>query len=136
PPTKSAEPGTSPPPQTRSNSAMPVTRRLGGASSLFKSSNANLRPFTRRVALPPMGGAAPSSVMVFQPPQASHLPAHLELDAPQDWQMKLVEDLAMKTFYLSRAAGRKTGAHFSWPTLLSLSRPSTGPSQPIHVGTV
>jgi len=24
--------------------------------------------------------------MVFQPPQASHLPDHLEWVAPQDWQ--------------------------------------------------
>ena len=48
PPTSSAEPGTSPPPVTRSNSAMPVTRRGGGASSVLRSSRANLRPLTRR----------------------------------------------------------------------------------------
>ena len=88
PPTSSAEPGTSPPPVTRSNSAMPVTRRGGGASSVLRSSSANLRPLTRRAALAPMGGAAPSSVMVFQPPQASHLPDHLGVAAPQDWQTK------------------------------------------------
>ena len=34
----------------------------------------------------PKGGATPSSVMVFQPPQASHLPDHLAWVAPQDWQ--------------------------------------------------
>ena len=37
-------------------------------------------PLTRRVAPAPMGGATPSSVMVFQPPQASHLPDHLGVD--------------------------------------------------------
>jgi len=42
-----------------------------------------------------MGGAAPSSVMVFQPPQASHLPDHLGAVAPQLWQTKEEEDLAM-----------------------------------------
>ena len=89
---------------------MPVTRRGGGASSVLRSSSANLRPFTRRVALPPMGGAAPSSVMVFQPPQASHLPDHLDADAPQDWQTKLAEDLAMNS---------------------SLAQPSRGLSEPI-----
>src|SRR6185295_777234 len=86
PPTNRAEPGTSPPPVTRSNSPMPVGRRLGGASSVFRSSRLILRPLTRRDAPPPKGGAMPSSVMVFQPPQASHLPDHLAWVAPQDWQ--------------------------------------------------
>src|SRR6202012_3710198 len=95
PPTNNAEPATSPPPQTRSNSVMPVMRRGGGASSVFRSSSANLRPLTRRPALDPMGGAAPSSTMVFQPLQASHLPAHLGGVEPQDWQTKVGEDLAM-----------------------------------------
>src|SRR5580700_3312572 len=95
PPINSAEPGTRPPPVTRSNSAMPVTRRGGGASSDFRSSSANLRPFSRLPALLPMGGAAPSSVIVFQPPQASHLPDHLEVAEPQVWQTKLAEDLAI-----------------------------------------
>jgi hypothetical protein len=40
----------------------------------------------RRRASPPLGGAAPSSAIVFQPPQASHLPDHFEWTAPQDWQ--------------------------------------------------
>jgi hypothetical protein len=42
-----------------------------------------------------MGGAAPSSTMVFQPPQASHLPDHLGAVAPQLWQTKEEDDLAM-----------------------------------------
>src|SRR5882757_526306 len=88
PPTRSAEPGTSPPPVTRSNSAMPVGRRGGGASSLFRSSRVILRPLDLREAPLPTGGPAPSSVMVFQPPHASHLPDHLEWVAPQDWQTK------------------------------------------------
>src|SRR4051812_27230270 len=96
PPTNSAEPGTSPPPVTRSNSPMPVGRRWGGASSVLRSSRVILRPFTRRDAPDPSGGATPSSVMVFQPPQASHLPDHLAVDAPQDWQVKESEDFAIK----------------------------------------
>ncbi len=51
PPTSSAEPGTRPPPVTRSNSAMPVTRRGGGSSSVFRSSSAKRRPLPRRRAL-------------------------------------------------------------------------------------
>src|SRR6185312_5770774 len=93
PPTKRAEPGTNPPPVTRSNSPMPVMRRGGGASSDLRSSSSKRRPLTRRTP-DLIGGAAPSSVMVFQPPQDSHLPDHLEVVAPQDWQTKL-EDLAM-----------------------------------------
>ena len=65
---------------------MPVGRRSGGASSVFKSSSVILRPLARRVAQEPKGGATPSSTMVFQPPQASHLPDHLGVVAPQDWQ--------------------------------------------------
>src|SRR5580698_5328830 len=95
PPTRRAEPGTSPPPVTRSNSAIPVGRRCGGASWLLRSSNAIGRPLMRRTAPEPWGGAMPSSVTVFQPPQASHLPDHLAWDAPQDWHTKVVEDLAM-----------------------------------------
>src|ERR1700679_2393382 len=102
PPTRIAEPGTSPPPQTRSNSVMPVTRRGGGASSVLRSSSAKRRPLTRRVALLPMGGAAPSSVMVSQPLQASHLPDHLGAVAPQLWQTKEGEDLAMSRLYHGR----------------------------------
>src|SRR5258708_2159522 len=92
PPIRSAEPGTRPPPVTRSNSAMPVMRRGGGASSDLRSSRANLWPLRRLPARAPMGGAAPSSVMVFQPPQASHLPDHLGAMLPQVWQTK-EEDL-------------------------------------------
>ena len=86
---------------------MPVTRRGGGASSVLRSSSANLRPLTRRVALAPMGGAAPSSVMVFQPPQASHLPDHLGAVAPQDWQTKEGEDFAMNRLYHAVKTGDK-----------------------------
>jgi hypothetical protein len=45
---------------------------------------------------------APSSVIVFHPPQASHLPAHLDVTFPQDWQAKDAEDLAMILLYHGR----------------------------------
>jgi hypothetical protein len=47
------------------------------------------------VAVAPMGGAAPSSVMVFQPPQDSHFPDHLGAVVPQDWQTKEAVERAM-----------------------------------------
>src|SRR5690242_18747583 len=101
PPTSSADPATSPPPVTRSNSLMPVGRRGGGASSVLRSSSVILRPFARRAAPLPSGGATPSSTMVFQPPQASHLPAHFAVTAPQDWQTKDTEDLAMSRYTMT-----------------------------------
>src|SRR5262249_4716092 len=95
PPMSSAEPGTKPPPATRSNSAVPVMRRGGSLSTVFRSSNAILRPRLRGPALLPSGRAVSSSVIVFQPPHASHLPAHLDVTFPHDWQTKVEEDLAM-----------------------------------------
>jgi hypothetical protein len=99
PPTSSAEPGTSPPPQTRSNSAIPVTRRPGAMSSVFRSSSAKARPFLRGPALLPSGAGAASSVIEFHAPQASHLPAHLVVTAPQDWQTKVAEVRAIESLF-------------------------------------
>src|ERR1051325_8234272 len=87
PPISRAEAGTNPPPQTRSNSAMPVVRRGGNSSAVFKSSSANGRPLLR-LAPAPAGIAAASSTIVFHPPHASHRPDHLEDAAPHDWQTK------------------------------------------------
>src|ERR1700743_962085 len=98
PPMSSAEPGTRPPPQTRSNSAVPVIRRSGAASSVFRSSSVNLRPRLRGPALLPSGIGAPSPTIVFQPPQASHLPAHLDVTLPQLWQANVALDFAMMRF--------------------------------------
>src|SRR5438128_547678 len=88
PPTRSAEPGTNPPPQTRSNSAIWVARLGGASSSVLRSSSAKGLPRIALRAPAPAGAGAASSTMVFQPPQASHLPDHLAWTAPQLWQTK------------------------------------------------
>ncbi len=80
-----AEPGTTPPPQTRSNSVTPVTRR--GGSGVSDDSDSNCRPRAREVAAgfsAPGGADRFSSTMVFQLPQALHWPDHLPCTAPQD----------------------------------------------------
>ncbi len=85
-----AEPGTTPPPQTRSNSSTPVTMRGGAGVSTSRVSK--VRPW--RIDLPDLTGAsAPggredwtSSTRVFQPAQAVHWPPHLLWTAPQAWQ--------------------------------------------------
>jgi len=40
-----------------------------------------------------------SSTKVFQPPQDGHLPSHLELSNPQDWQTKLVLGISLFFIY-------------------------------------
>jgi hypothetical protein len=81
PPTNRAEPATSPPPQTRSNSLMPVVMRGCCASVPSRGTKDTGRP---PVPDTPFGAAslAASSVMLFQAPQSSHLPAHLRWLAP------------------------------------------------------
>ena len=85
PPIRRAEPGTSPPPITRSNSAMPVGRRSAGALSPSRGWRSILRP---RPADRPLGAlsAAASSTMVFHAPQASQRPLQRGWLAPQVWQ--------------------------------------------------
>ena len=78
PPSRMTEPCTKPPPVTRSSSAMPEGVRGASLVSPDRPSSGKIRPLARdgRVATgPAMGLAEPvSSTMVFQPPQASHLP--------------------------------------------------------------
>ncbi len=76
PPTRSAEPGTNPPPQTRSSSAIPVIRRASGALVPASATTSIFLP------LPPPrprgeGAGVASSTRLFQPPQDSQRPAHL-----------------------------------------------------------
>ncbi len=93
PPINSAEPGTKPPPVTRSNSLLPLTKRGAACDLPFRpvkrSDEAPMPP----ARVPPLPASEPgrgfstsSSTRVFQSLQASHLPDHLLETAPQDWQ--------------------------------------------------
>ena len=88
PPSKMAEPGTKPPPITRSNSFKP-DRVLSGVS-LSPDRPVKLIFFALVAALMPLplGGVSLlcSSIIVFHAPQLSHFPDHLGVTAPQDWQ--------------------------------------------------
>jgi hypothetical protein len=86
PPTRMAEAGTSPPPSTRSSSSIPDEARGGGASSVARSVSGITRPLAPSALGPVESGA--SSTMVFQPPQASHLPGPFAMAAPQAVQVK------------------------------------------------
>ncbi len=59
PPTRSAEPGTSPPPVTRSSSAMPVEMRGGGSPKPSRSMRARSRGRARR----PMPQGCPGAAL-------------------------------------------------------------------------
>src|SRR6266568_174834 len=89
PPTRVTEPGTIPPPSTKSNSARPVFqrststpprahRRMGGRPDAAESL-LTARPPDRPTA---------SSASVFHAPHASHRPAHFGCSAPQSVQRK------------------------------------------------
>src|SRR5262245_43355405 len=95
PPTRSTEPRTKPPPVTRSSSVIPEERR--GASWLLPASDssANWRPLRFDRMETGTAVAPSSSDSVFHSPQASHLPCQREYAAPQFWQTKESEDLAI-----------------------------------------
>src|ERR1700722_803115 len=102
PPTNVADPGTKPPPSTRSNSPMPDRRRgcvscapFRGTNSTFADLLLPLRLLLPRISPRPLGGPLfmASSTKGFQLPPASHLPAHLEAVAPHSWHEKRVLDL-------------------------------------------
>src|SRR6266545_2196900 len=103
PPTRTIDPGTMPPPRTKSNSARPVFHRGSAAPTTLPSlrgvatcppSPRERAPANLRAApLPPPGDgvrATGSSTSVFHSPQTSHLPAHRGWSAPQLVQRYIV----------------------------------------------
>src|SRR5690606_38429046 len=82
PPTRTTDPGTSPPPSTRSNSPTPVGNRASSVGSTWLSrtgSGAGCPAADRRPgAWPPRGeaGAACTSRMLFQDPHEGQRPSH------------------------------------------------------------
>ena len=96
PPMSTIEPGTMPPPSTKSNSSIPVfhrsasepsTVRSFGVSAMVPPSPKEVWPPIRRAAPMPFAvvalGVAISSVSVLHSPQASQRPAHFGYSAPQ-----------------------------------------------------
>ena len=92
PPSSTSDPGTTPPPSTRSNSSMPVESRTALARldvGVQRGARAT-RPAARSGwrAPRPRGSAARSSTSVFQPPHSAQRPIHLGACAPHSWQTK------------------------------------------------
>src|SRR3954469_15210193 len=91
-----AEPGTTPPPQTRSNSSTPVAILGGAGVSSSRPSKASPRTLLALDgAMAPGGRACNSSTRVFHAPHAGHWPAHLVWTAPQDWQAETAPSRVM-----------------------------------------
>ncbi|MCY1394128.1 hypothetical protein D9M71_90430 [compost metagenome] len=89
PPINTTEPSTSPPPNTRSSSALAVVKR--GISSMLTSARVLICACCPAQPVRPLGGAAaPLSIMVstrvFQAPHSPHWPAHLGKVAPHSVQ--------------------------------------------------
>src|SRR5262249_27306183 len=93
PPSSTSEPGTTPPPSTRSNSPMPDERRTAFAVSTSAYSFAAvdvLNCVYRLFAAVPgaTSGAARSSTNEFHAPHSTHFPIHFGDWAPHSWQTK------------------------------------------------
>src|SRR5438309_2797862 len=102
PPTRTTEPGTIPPPRTKSNSGNPVRQRSAAPTPMSDRrtggrADGSGGPLTARPPDRPIG----SSLSVFHAPQASQRPAHLGCSAPHSAQRNT--DLALATL---RSRGR------------------------------
>src|SRR5882757_3319542 len=86
PPTSVTDPGTIPPPSTKSNSARPVRQRPN--ASVFNSDKrmGGLEVGRPALAAEPLNRPTASSINEFQAPQASHFPPHFGWSAPHSVQ--------------------------------------------------
>src|SRR5437763_7990200 len=84
PPRRTSEPGTSPPPRTRSSSPIPVSSRstAGARTSASGTGATGAAPATARPR-PAAARGARSSTSVFQAPQPGHCPNHFGEEWPQ-----------------------------------------------------
>ena len=82
------EPGTNPPPSTRSTSPIPDGRREASALVMLPIGVTAAPPAIARVAesARPDRGAAIVSTRVFHAPHAGHCPAHFGEAPPHCWQ--------------------------------------------------
>src|SRR5713226_6200799 len=96
PPIRVTEPGTRPPPNTRSSSAEPVvTRDCSTMASAASDDEASVRG-----TLMDTGGfrvvvGCSSATRVFHSPQPVHCPCHFGEETPQFWQIKTSLDFAI-----------------------------------------
>src|SRR5258708_5439377 len=103
PPTSTTEPGTIPPPSTKSNSARPVFHRPTAPPATSDRRMGGWPDGALRSADPPIRPTA-SSTSAFHAPHASHFPPHFGWSAPHSVQRKT--DLPLDTAGLHRRLTR------------------------------
>src|SRR5947207_11235430 len=106
PPTSTTDPGTMPPPSTKSNSRRPVCHRStpGPPPRADRRTGGRADSSDRLSVRPPDRHSFPtaSSTRVFHAPHASHRPAHFGCSAPQSLQRNT--ECALATRRLDRCA--------------------------------
>src|SRR5580658_6332938 len=117
PPTSTTEPGTIPPPSTRSNSSIPLESLGVCASSISPMATAS----ASTASLPPIAAArdcARASVAggvygsrLFHAPQSGHFPNHLLCTPPHWLHRNCVRVLAIEVILPSVHRGRSSYTH-------------------------
>ena len=96
PPISTSDPGTSPPPSTRSNSPIPVAEPLHprclDLAERHRRERAAGRARERRLRRRAGAAARFSSAIVFHSPQPGQRPCHFGLSCPQELQAKTVAE--------------------------------------------
>src|SRR6185295_14976090 len=90
PPTRTSEPGTRPPPKTRSSSSIPRRRRGMSASAMPARGSATPAAVAPRAIARSVRVVSRTTVStsVFQRSHARHCPSQRRKDSPQDWHTK------------------------------------------------
>ena len=94
PPISVTDPGTSPPPSTRSNSAKPVVQRVSGTVTSCATAAGRSPPDASRRPAPRVRGSE-KGASVFHSLHDGHCPLHRGASAPQDEQTNTVRGLAI-----------------------------------------
>src|ERR1700722_4715754 len=96
PPIRVTDPGTRPPPRTRSSSPEPVLNRgCSRTASAASEEELSLRGTLTEVADLRGFKGCNSAKSVFQVPQPAHFPCHFGEESPQFWQTKTSLDFAI-----------------------------------------
>ena len=120
PPSRTSDPGTTPPPSTRSSSPSPVVSRpVTGSSSASATATGAARAAPPAAAPWPRTGprAATSSTRLFHSPQPAQRPCQRPSSCPHAWQRNVV------------LAARAISAAYLGPLTLRLPAPEGAPAR-------
>src|SRR4051794_1879947 len=114
PPRRTSDPGTRPPPSTRSSSATPVTRRGTAGAATSRSGTAfgagARRPPPPRPRRLAVAGSWRDSTRVFHSPHPAQRPDQASASCPHDWHRYLEVERAIAPPYEPRPTPSRPGA--------------------------